>query len=775
MEIHKLVKCLMVLIILQWNARSLISNGQEFKRYIHELNSKPDVICIQETWLKPHLDFVLKGYISIRHDRRKERGGGCMTFVRDGISYRHLSTAEEHECIVIEIFNGDNGKYTVVNYYNPCKALTNELLGNIIKRSHRELWCGDFNAHNSLWGSKHTDLNGEAVEEMINDRMLVCLNNGSGTRINIYKNETSCIDLTLVDRKIASICEWEVEKNTSMGSDHFPIFCKIEIELKIEESYIHHKWHFMRADWEEFYKNCNEEIKKFPEVEQTIDQINNNLSTLILTAASKAIPISNNQKIKVNVPWWNDKCKEVIKNRNKAFKILRKTLTTDNLIEYQRKKTLARKVIKEVKRESWRQFCSTIGRETTLDKMWMMVKKMLGRYKPQSIPVLIDKNFKAISEKEKANMLGKYFADIHKGDHLDDCFKKRKEDILKANEGILNCKSETGSILDEDFNMSELKMAVDSTAYSSPGCDNLCYAMFRKLPEEVLDKILELFNKIWNEGKLPKIWKKATILPFPKPGKDSSNPGNYRPIALTSHLGKLMEKLVVGRLNYFLENKGLLKSYQTGFRRNKSTTDALVKLCNEVEKSLVMKEVMAAVFLDIEKAYDTMWREGLLIKLEKIGVSGKMFNYILDFLTCRSLRVRVGNRLSEEYMVESGIPQGSVISPILFNIMINDLFEKGGEGLLYADDAVVWKKGRNIPYIIGSLQKEIKILEQWGIDWGNQVNQKKSMSKSKVMFFTRKKVPEKFKVMLYNQPLERVIKFKYLGIFMDENLHGNII
>lgn len=117
-------------------------------------------------------------------------------------------------------------------------------------------------------------------------------------------------------------------------------------------------------------------------------------------------------------------------------------------------------------------------------------------------------------------------------------------------------------------------------------------------------------------------------------------------------------------------------------------------------------------------------------------------------------------------MVESGIPQGSVISPILFNLMINDIFEKGKEGLLYADDAVIWKRGRNISHIVGSIQKEMLILEQWGIDWGFKF----SPPKSKVMFFTKKKVPETYKVMLYNQPLERVKTFKYLGMVMDDRL-----
>lgn len=152
-----------------------------------------------------------------------------------------------------------------------------------------------------------------------------------------------------------------------------------------------------------------------------------------------------------------------------------------------------------------------------------------------------------------------------------------------------------------------------------------------------------------------------------------------------------------------------------------------------------------------------------------MGISGRMYNYILDFLSQRSIRVRVGNGISEEFMVESGFPQGSVISPILFNIMVNDIFEKVGvrnEGLLYADDAVIWKRGRNIAYITKAIQKDIQVLEQWGIDWGFKF----SIPKTKVMFFTRKKIPENDKVLLYNQSIEREKKFKYLGMWLDERL-----
>lgn len=356
-----MVKVIMVFFILQWNARSLIANGQEFKKYVQELTNKPDIICIQETWLKPHLDFILKGYHSIRLDRKKDRGGGCITFIKEGISFTHINTVTDHENVVTEIFNGNKEKLTVINYYNPCKAITHDLMRSINKGGQREIWCGDFNAHNSLWGSKYTDLNGEVLEEMINDRMLVCLNNGNGTRINIYKNETSCIDLTLIDRRIASRCEWEVDHSTSMGSDHFPILCKIDIDVKIDEMYAHHRWCFKKANWEKFNECCIDELNEIhDETDQSIDEMNHNLSMCMVVAASQSIPNTMSQKGKTNVPWWNEECSGAIKKRNRAFKILRTTLTMDNLMDYQRKKALARKVIKEAKKESWRQFCSTI-------------------------------------------------------------------------------------------------------------------------------------------------------------------------------------------------------------------------------------------------------------------------------------------------------------------------------------------------------------------------------------------------------------------------------
>lgn len=121
------------------------------------------------------------------------------------------------------------------------------------------------------------------MEEMMDDRMLVCLNNGTGTRINLYRNETSCIALTLVNRKIAYRCEWEVDQNTSISSDHFPIYCKIEINVYIQQKYIHHKWCFQKNNWEKYLECCNDEIKTSScSLDGSIDKRNDSLNIIIL-------------------------------------------------------------------------------------------------------------------------------------------------------------------------------------------------------------------------------------------------------------------------------------------------------------------------------------------------------------------------------------------------------------------------------------------------------------------------------------------------------------
>ncbi len=128
--------------------------------------------------------------------------------------------------------------------------------------SRREIWYGDFNAHNTLWGSDHTDNNGEIVEELIEERSLVCLNNGSGTRVNVTRNTVSCLDLTLVSGNMSNICEWNVKNDTNIGSDHFLILCSLNFDVYMQDEYVIEKWCFNKADWNCFKDYCIENSER---------------------------------------------------------------------------------------------------------------------------------------------------------------------------------------------------------------------------------------------------------------------------------------------------------------------------------------------------------------------------------------------------------------------------------------------------------------------------------------------------------------------------------
>lgn len=140
--------------------------------------------------------------------------------------------------------------------------------------------------------------------------------------------------------------------------------------------------------------------------------------------------------------------------------------------------------------------------------------------------------------------------------------------------------------MDDEFNYFELKSAINNSKNTTPGKDMMSYKILKKLPAKALEALLKLCNYIWNEGILPKRWKTAILLPLAKPGKDLTKPSSYRPIALTSMLCKVMEKIIVRRLNYILEKREMFSTFQSGFRKSRSTVDALIMFENEVKKPI---------------------------------------------------------------------------------------------------------------------------------------------------------------------------------------------
>lgn len=197
---------------------------------------------------------------------------------------------------------------------------------------------------------------------------MVCLN-GNMTRIDIRTGKESVLDLTFVSNNLATICDWRVYKDGTIGSDHYPVICKINISIVEKIDGRGGNWVFGKADWEKFQV---ESEKYLSQVDNYIDieLLSNEVKQGILLAATDTIPRSKGIKRRKSVPWWNDNCKTAVKNRNKAFKLLKRTHNFQHMIQYKQAQAVVRRTIRQAKRIYWREFCSLIGSTTQIGEVW---------------------------------------------------------------------------------------------------------------------------------------------------------------------------------------------------------------------------------------------------------------------------------------------------------------------------------------------------------------------------------------------------------------------
>ncbi len=317
-----------------------------------------------------------------------------------------------------------------------------------------------------------------------------------------------------------------------------------------------------------------------------------------------------------------------------------------------------------------------------------------------------------------------------------------------------------------DFTEADLMRAINATRPSAPGPDTIPPSFFTHLPRLQQTRLLAFYNYIWATG-VPHQWHLAHILPFLKPNKPPTNPSSYRPIALTNSLCKLFEKMVCHRLRCYLERASHIDPNQSVFRTRHSTLDPLTRLESDIRYGLILDNPTIAVFLDFTRAFDSVWHSGLLQKLENLGVKGRMLTFIRGFLQHRRIQVRVQNTLSTQHSVTSGVPQGSVLSPLLFLIMINDIFNTSDiKYSLFADDCAIWSTKSSITLCTNALQMALNNITAWTNTW----NMKMSAPKSKAMLFCNNRSPQIPTLLLANQPLEFVNTHRFLGIILDRRL-----
>lgn len=455
--------------IVQWNANGLAAHARELKNFVASAANPPEVLCIQETFLKTEKQFVFHGYNVVRKDRTGALKRGVATLIRDGLRYQIIESPPEVECVIIKI-STKRAKITIMNVYNPPdKEIDKEIFKKLFSFKN-VIITGDLNAKSPLWGHEKLNARGSVIEQLLDEHDVVMLNTGQPT-YQKPQGGMSALDITMASTSLALKCNWWT-LNDPMGSDHIPTVTKIN-DKAVEETGGPTKWMLGKADWKQFKNNC-QQINSTEIEHKNIEMFAQNFVNAITKAADASIPktkTKTNQKTQ-SLPYWSEACTEAIKQRNKVRNKMNVTRKEEDCDEYKRLKGVAQKTLKVAASEHWHKFCSNMNDCTRLGSVWRMSKSMAGSRASRTIPNLIRNNLVCEGNETKANMLAETFAEASSDKNYTTAFLQHKTEV-EQNQKITftddSSPERRESPLNEEFNLHELKNAIKQVKKISPG------------------------------------------------------------------------------------------------------------------------------------------------------------------------------------------------------------------------------------------------------------------------------------------------------------------
>ena len=309
------------------------------------------------------------------------------------------------------------------------------------------------------------------------------------------------------------------------------------------------------------------------------------------------------------------------------------------------------------------------------------------------------------------------------------------------------------------------KLLSKMNPHKAPGPDGISARILKECSRELAPLLTVLFNKSLSEGVVPDDWKEANVTAIFKKG-DRGVASNYRPVSLTSLCCKLQEHILVSQILNHLERHDILTDCQHGFRAKRSCETQLLTLVHELSLALDRKEQIDLAILDFSKAFDRVPHQRLLRKIHHYGVRGQTHAWIRDFLSDRKQRVVVDGAFSDFVPVVSGVPQGTVLGPLLFLLFINDLPNNlNCKVRLFADDCIVYNTIKSNQNSI-DLQKDLDQLALWERRWGMSFHPEKC----NILSVSRANSPSLFRYKLKGHELERTKSSKYLGVTISSDL-----
>lgn len=726
---------------LQWNGRSVLANKGFLERFLYE--NKINIAFLSETWFKPRSLITFQGYNLIRNDREDGKGGVAILIKKNiAFSINKISNNIPNVMVVaatLHLSNKNNlNIYSV--YVKPQSQIRSsqwETFFNELKKPF--IVAGDFNMHHYAWGCSWTDNEGRNLLAAMNECDISFLNNGSETLVKkINQTNNSAVDLTLCNSEIAANFQWDVNNNT-MGSDHYAIMFSNSYDKDYIVKNQHDNWNVNKADWTLFSNLVENYATNLLDSDINYEDFLYNLNLINERSIPKKKKEFNKKFSKI---WWNSQCQSAINEQREALKKYKENSNFENYLNFKRISAITKKTIIVSKRNSWKKFCNNLNRNTNINEIWSQIKKIKNCFREQTSP-LID------------------------GDWLE-IFINTLTPLIPSEQIEQPSSCNLEHELTKKFTMNELIRCLNNKN-TAPGMDKIHYPMLLNLPEIGKQMLLQIYNNIFTSGQIPKDWKKYLVLPILKHQKDPKLAKSYRAISLASCLLKIYERLLKNRLESWLEINKKIPEHQYGFRKNCSTYDNLSHLISDINYSFTNNKALISVFIDIEGAYDNIHLKTLYRKMISMDIPEKFAFNVIHLYINREIYVKINNDIKGPRLSNIGLPQGGILSPLLYILYTCDL-EKSITNqtkiIQYADDICIYIENCELNEGVEKLNEAIIQLHQWTFENGLTIN----TAKTQLCIFSRKRSISIAKIKLNNSEYEVKDTISFLGVTLDRKL-----
>ena len=718
-----------------------------------------DILAFTETWLSASVDtddLLLDTY---KRPERKDRVGDChggvILYVKDNLYYKRrvdleiagieniwIELAENHKRILFGVFYRPPS-YDATYFLNIEDSIALAVdtgLSDIIV-------TGDFNLNM---------LNIRTSRKIESLCIQFSLYQSIDQPTHFTENSSSLIDIVLVSNKdhllLSGVGDPFLNQDLRY---HCPIYGIFKFSKPKFKTFSRHVWYYEQGN----FNLLRDKASLFDWESLRDSDINvyaDNINTAINFIANECIP---NKHIRVkpsDPPWLTTFLKRYIRKRKRAFRKAKRTNMESHWKKFKKLRNKVTTMIRDSKNTYYDKLANKLKSNTISAKdWWSTLKTFINPNSSSSIPPLEYDNNIYTDDSDKANIFNNFF---------------QSQTLLNETNAVppdlippaLNTELNTIVLTPIEVE-SVLKTLIVGKASGPNGLSN---RILKELSSQLSSPFCSLFNQSLQTGYLPESYKEANVSPVPKKG-DVSIVSNHRPISLLNAEAKVFERLVFKYLFNHLRDNNLLSSLQSGFIPGDSTVNQLTFLYNTFCQALDSGKEVRAVFCDISKAFDRVWHVGLLHKLKASGVTGEILDWFKHYLSDRKQRVVLPGAISDWVFIRAGVPQGSILGPLLFLIYINDIVTDIGSNIrLFADDTSLYIVVDDPITAANCINTDLDKISRWAATWLVSFNPAKTES----LLISRKlNRPQHPSLSMQNHQIIEVDSHKHLGIYLSND------